>query len=52
MLAFKTIVEVRLDGRIIGWIKKATDGWYYDVKGGGAGESFKTIEECKQSLRG
>ncbi len=44
--------KVRLDKKIVGAIYKSDDGFYYRPTGSGPGETFETIEECKQSLEG
>lgn len=46
-------VQVILDGKIVGLIRKTTNGFTYYPKGAGSknrGEEFSTLEECKASL--
>ena len=47
--------KVRLDGRIVGAIKKTRDAnreflYQYKPRGGRGGEHFSTLQECIRSL--
>ena len=45
--------KVRLEGRIVGFIRSTFPGeYFYQTKGGHQGERFFSIEEVKQSLQG
>jgi hypothetical protein len=50
----KTVIEVRLDGKLVGHIRNnPKNGWYsYKPKGGGAGQEMGTIAEVKRSIEG
>lgn len=45
-------IDVRLDGKIVGTIRRCADGYFYTPKGSRKGEIFETLVECKQSLMG
>jgi hypothetical protein len=46
----KPAVAVRLDGRVVGLIRKDDQGYVYKPTGGAAGAHFPTLAECKRSL--
>lgn len=44
-------VKVRLDGKVVGTIKKEIDGWRYYPKGQKVGgDLFKSLSLCQKSL--
>tara|TARA_B110001454_G_C12566511_1_gene370013 strand:+ start:387 stop:641 length:255 start_codon:yes stop_codon:yes gene_type:complete len=50
-ITYETKTVVRLGGKIIGEIRRSPQGFFYKVKGNKAvGETFPTLDQCKQSL--
>jgi len=45
-------VVVRLEGKVVGDIRKVEGGWQYKPKGARPGGVFPTLEACKASLEG
>lgn len=44
--------KVKLEKKIVGGIYQSPTGYYYKPTGAGCGETFKTVEEVKASLKG
>lgn len=55
MITFDSVsyVEVRLDGKLVGRIKKDLDDglWRYYPKGSLPGEGFTNLNACQESLK-
>lgn len=45
-------VEVRVEGKRTGDIKRDAGGYYYRAKAGNEGDRFETVEAVKASLEG
>lgn len=47
------IITVKLDGKVVGHIRKGEDGFRYTPKGQRVGgEAFETLRDCKRSIEG
>lgn len=52
-LSYSTIIEVRLDGKLIGHIREVAGGWaYFPRRGKLHGDKYATLAACKLSLEG
>jgi hypothetical protein len=43
-------IRVFLEGRLVGTLRRFTQGWQYRPRGSTPGEFFSTLDACKQSL--
>ena len=51
MITYETTVTVKLDGKVVGHIKKQPDGWRYQPKNGySIGDAYPTLKACQKSL--
>lgn len=49
----KIDIQVKLDGRVVGAIRRDSGGWYYQPKGSKAkGEQFHALADVKHSIEG
>jgi hypothetical protein len=46
----RTMIDVRLDGKLVGTIHQYGDSFAYKPKSGKRGEEFPTLAACKRSL--
>lgn len=52
-IEYETQHVVRLDGRVVGLIKRDAGGWYYKPNGGGRdnrGPSWRDLDRCKRDI--